>query len=100
LQSIKNLHIRKQTISVGTQTELARYSLKKPCDEQYSDEPIDDRFIGIKSIDLNKCTEEKEGYSKHVYNLEVSQALEQKPQNCQDKVSQKRCREVNSITIR
>ena len=75
--------------------------LKEQChDQRYSDESIDNRFIGIKAIDLNKSTEEKDGYSEHGYNQEILEALEQKPINGLDEVLQKQRREVNSITIR
>ena len=69
-------------------------------DQRYSDESIDNRFIGIKAIDLKKSTEEKEGYSEHGYNQEILEVLEQKPINSLDEVLQKQRREVYSITIR
>jgi hypothetical protein len=69
-------------------------------DQRYSDESIDNRFIGIKANDLHKSTEEKDGYSEHGYNQEILQVLEQKPINGLDEVLQMQRREVNSITIR
>ena len=80
--------------------KLERQLKEQRHDQRYSDQPIDNRFICIEAIDLNKSTEEKEGYSEHGYNQEILQALEQKPINGLDEGLQKQRTEVYSITIR